>query len=99
MKARFGKLQLKAGKAAVALAALMVAGCAETPSWQTGQAVDSMIQLQVADKNVIYNPVEGVASSYYGFAGEQVLKAYEPKTAEGVQKSGSVDTVIRSLTQ
>ena len=78
------------------LAALALAGCAEMPAATSGQAVDNMIQLQVADKNVIYNPVEGIASGYYGFAGEQVMKAYEPKTSAGVGES--IDKKVISLT-
>ncbi len=58
-------------------------GCAETPEWTPGQDVTKMVELQVANKDVIDNPPEGVVAGYNGARGETVMKAY--RSGEGSQ--------------
>ena len=69
----------------VVSASVLCCACAETPSWTPGLVVNEMIQLQVANKEVIDNPAEGVASAYEGASGEAVINAHRAGSAGGEQ--------------
>ena len=52
-------------KSIVVISAVVLSyGCAETPEWTPGQDVRKMGELQVANKDVIDNPPEGVVAGY-----------------------------------
>jgi hypothetical protein len=69
-------------KSIVVISAVVLSyGCAETPEWTPGQDVKKMVELQVANKDVIDNPPEGVVAGYNGARGETVMKAY--RSGEG----------------
>lgn len=71
-------------KSIVVISAVVLSyGCAETPEWTPGLDVKQMVELQVANKDVIDNPPEGVVAGYNGSRGETVMKAY--RSGEGGQ--------------
>lgn len=69
-------------KSIVVISAVVLSyGCAETPEWTPGEDVRKMVELQVANKDVIDNPPEGVVAGYNGAKGETVMKGY--RSGEG----------------
>ncbi|NRB38773.1 MAG: hypothetical protein HRU20_09950 [Pseudomonadales bacterium] len=71
------------------VAVLLLCNCAETPNWTPGLVVDEMTTLQVAHKEVIDNPAEGVASALDAEKALSAMAAYRaPAKAEGKSQKG-----------
>lgn len=76
------------------ISVVFMAACAETPEWTPGLVVEDMTQLQVANQDVIENPVEGVAAP---LDAEKALSAIKPYRAPVEAEAGkSRDIIISS---
>jgi hypothetical protein len=78
-----------------ALAALTVAGCADTPSdADYGRSVNQMIQAQTYDSNAAANPPEQAPTTSDGARLQNALDNYRKDVAKGAEVKREVDFTV-----